>query len=113
MEQYNEWQQLWVDRNDRHTKMMEQAAFDRNLYFNSKPTKHVELKYPEQVNQGSPWNVPAGHGSANMDTLIAHYQKKNFEENERKLQALRDGTLDAEQPVRRSRGLEEKPPRLS
>ena len=49
MEKYSEWQETWVDRNDRHTKMMEQAAFDRNLFFNSKGIKHVELKYPEYV----------------------------------------------------------------
>lgn len=49
MEQYSEWQDLWVDRNSRHTKAMEQAAFDRNLFINTKPTKHVELKYPECV----------------------------------------------------------------
>lgn len=63
------------------------------------------------MNQASPWNVPAGHGT-NIDAMIAHYQKKNFEENEKKLQALRDGTLKAEQPVRRWRGLEEDPPKL-
>ena len=63
------------------------------------------------MNQGSPWNVPAGH-SANLDAVIEHYKKKNYEENERKLQELRDGTLKAEQPIGRSRGLEETPPKL-
>ncbi|KAF2229325.1 hypothetical protein EV356DRAFT_521182 [Viridothelium virens] len=111
LEKYSEWQQLWVERNDRHVKMMEQAAFDRNLFLNSKPTKHVELKYPEQMNQASPWNVPAGHGT-NIDAMIEHYQKKNYEENEKKLQALRDGTLKAEQPLTRSRGVEDNPPKL-
>lgn len=31
-------------------------------------------------NTGSPYNVPAGHG-ANLDGLIAHYKKKNAEQD--------------------------------
>ena len=42
-------------------------------------------------NTGSPWNVPAGQGGANLDKLIAHYEKKNFEEEEKKMRTLREG----------------------
>lgn len=42
-------------------------------------------------NTGSPWNVPAGQGGANLDKLIAHYEKKNYDEEERKLRTLREG----------------------
>jgi hypothetical protein len=39
-------------------------------------------------NTGSPWNVPAGHGARNMDQLVAHYEKKNADEEERKAKLL-------------------------
>lgn len=39
-------------------------------------------------NTGSPYNVVAGHRSRNMDELVAHYEKKNTENEERKLKAL-------------------------
>ncbi|KAI9709356.1 MAG: hypothetical protein M1820_003476 [Bogoriella megaspora] len=105
MEKYKDWRELWVERNDRHVKMIEQAAFDRNLFMNTKPSRNVELKYPEFLNQGSPWNVPAGHGSANIDAVIEHYQKKNFEENEKRLKAMLEGTNKAE----RTSAKEDKP----
>ena len=50
------------------------------------------------INQGSPWNVHAGHGSANIDKVIAKYEKENFEEHERKLEALRNNDIKAEKP---------------
>jgi hypothetical protein len=40
------------------------------------------------LNSGSPWNVPAGQGRANLDHLIAHYEKQNAEEEARKLENL-------------------------
>lgn len=42
-------------------------------------------------NTGSPWNIPAGQGGANLDKLIAHYEKKNVEAEERKVKTLREG----------------------
>jgi len=50
------------------------------------------------LNTGSPWNVPAGHGCANVDQAIAKYQKENYETNEKKLQALRENNIKAEKP---------------
>ena len=48
-------------------------------------------------NTGSPWNVPAGQ-TANLDELIAKYQKEAYEANEKKLQQLRENKVPAEQP---------------
>ncbi len=42
-------------------------------------------------NTGSPYNVPAGQGSANLDKLIAHYERKNAEEENRKVRIMREG----------------------
>lgn len=42
-------------------------------------------------NTGSPWNIPAGQGGANLDKLIAHYERKNYEEEEKKVRTLREG----------------------
>ena len=50
------------------------------------------------MNSGSPYNVPAGHGSANIDREIAKYQQEAYDENDRKLQALRDNNIKAEKP---------------
>ena len=57
----------------------------------------ITLAY-RQFNVGSPWNVPAGHGFANIDELIKKYEKENFEANEKKLQQLRENKVPVEQP---------------
>lgn len=75
--------------------MIEQAAFDRNLYQSAVGSSHINLKFPEFVfpffktimdirliryrifNTGSPYNVSAGQGAANMDKLVAHYDQLN------------------------------------
>ena len=45
-------------------------------------------------------NVPAGHGTGNIDDVIAYYENKNREEQAQKLQMLKDGTLPIEQEPR-------------
>jgi len=52
------------------------------------------------MNTGSPYNVPAG-SIVNMDKVIEKYKKISNEENERKLEALREGTIKSEQPFER------------
>ena len=47
IEKYHSYTEQWVDRNAMHTKMVEQAAFDRNLFQSSQGTKMVDLKFPE------------------------------------------------------------------
>lgn len=49
------------------------------------------------MNVGSPYNVPAG-SQVNMDKVIAKYKKLAYEDNERKLAAIRDNTISSEQP---------------
>lgn len=35
---------------------------------------------------GSPYNITAGQGPRNMDQLVAHYEKENAENEEKKVQ---------------------------
>jgi hypothetical protein len=44
---YSYYKERWAARNTLHTAMIEQAAFDRNLYQSSPGTKHVDLRFPE------------------------------------------------------------------
>ncbi|KAL1603624.1 hypothetical protein SLS60_005212 [Paraconiothyrium brasiliense] len=52
------------------------------------------------MNQGSPFNVPAGQVN-NMEKVIEKFKKEADEDNERKLQALRDDNIKSEQPWER------------
>lgn len=49
-------------------------------------------------NTGAPWNVPAGHGSANIEKVIAKYEKEAFEEQAKKLEQVKENKVPAEQP---------------
>ncbi|MCJ1238986.1 hypothetical protein MMC14_006978 [Varicellaria rhodocarpa] len=73
---YSQYGDRWLERNTRHTKMVEQAAFDRNLFQSSPGTVMVDLKFPEIFNTGSPYNVPAGH-SVDLSHVIKHYHDQN------------------------------------
>ncbi|MCJ1267427.1 hypothetical protein MMC22_007312 [Lobaria immixta] len=77
---YSNWNERWAQRNALHTRMSEQAAHDRNLFQSAPASQHIDLRFPEIFNTGSPYNVPAGH-SANLDELIAHYHRQNAEAN--------------------------------
>ncbi|KAI9702055.1 MAG: hypothetical protein M1836_001399 [Candelina mexicana] len=96
---YSQYKEKWAARNTLHTKMIEQAAFDRNLFHNSRGSALVDLRFPEIFNTGSPWNVPAGHGGANLDSLIAHYEKKNAENEEQKIKKLKEGKKEPEPDI--------------
>lgn len=90
---YSEYKEMWATRNALHTRMVEQAGHDRNLFLNTPQPNHIELRFPEQFGAGSPVNVAAGQGGANIDKLIAHYREKQFQEEKEKLQKQRDGKL--------------------
>jgi hypothetical protein len=47
IDSYSYYTNKWAARNALHTAMVEQAAFDRNLFYNSKTSTHVDLKFPE------------------------------------------------------------------
>ncbi|KAF4632638.1 hypothetical protein G7Y89_g5482 [Cudoniella acicularis] len=81
---YSYYKEKWAARNTLHTAAIEQAAFDRNLFHSSKGTKHVDLRFPEIFNTGSPFNVIAGQGARGLDEMVAHYEKLNADEVERK-----------------------------
>lgn len=48
----------------------------------------------------SPYNVPAG-SQVNLDKVLEKYRRENNEDNERKLEAVRNGTIKSEQPFQR------------
>ncbi|KAK5183889.1 hypothetical protein LTR16_010042, partial [Cryomyces antarcticus] len=43
---YSNWKEKWTDRNDLHTRMIEQAGADRNLFLNTMGSGKVNLKFP-------------------------------------------------------------------
>lgn len=82
---YSQMQESWELRNALHAKMVDQAADDRTLFFNSKGSHGVELRFPEIMNRGSPRNVVAGWGSANLDKVIEKYERELREVEEEKV----------------------------
>lgn len=113
---YTEATEKYAERNALHTSMVEQAGADRVLFIKSAPQDHVQMKFPECVpcnpvlsfrlifrrimNQGSPFNVPAGQVNS-MEKVIDKFKREAYEDNERKLQALRDDDIKSEQPWER------------
>ncbi|KAI1001130.1 hypothetical protein K3495_g7070 [Podosphaera aphanis] len=93
---FSHYQEKWSERNVLHTRAIEQAAFDSNLFNHGAPKRTVvELKFPEIFNTGSPFNVVAGHGPRNMDELVAHYTKINADEEARKLEKLKNKSCES------------------
>lgn len=113
---YSDYKDTWEQRNTLHTRMVEQAGHDRNLFLNTPDRGYQDLTFPEYgssvtcvcsinsgnnrlmkwlrvFNVGSQIAVPAGHGSANLDKLIAHYKEKAFTEEEEKMQKMKEGKL--------------------
>ncbi|SZF06079.1 unnamed protein product [Blumeria hordei] len=85
IDSFSRYNEEWSKRNLLHTKAIEQAAYDRNLFQGSNPPKKViNLRFPEIFNTGSPFNVVAGQGPQDMDVLVAHYTNINAEEEKRK-----------------------------
>lgn len=99
-ETYLDYKTKFAQRNELHTLAMEQAAADRVLFLNetAQQPRWVNVRFPEQLNTGSPWNVPAGQGSVNIDQVIEKYQKEANEAQEKKLQQLRENKVPVEQP---------------
>ncbi|KAI1760965.1 hypothetical protein GGR53DRAFT_507414 [Hypoxylon sp. FL1150] len=77
----------WEERNTLRTNIFEQAAHDKHLILYSGKSTHVELKTPELINAGSPWNVPAGH-LPSLEHVTEHYRRQAAAEEERKLVKL-------------------------
>ncbi|KAH6660096.1 hypothetical protein BKA67DRAFT_653296 [Truncatella angustata] len=77
-----------VERNSLRTNAIEEAAHDRHLLLHAERNPHIELKMPELINSGSPYNVPAGHRGRNLDEVAEHYKKLYLEDEERKAQKI-------------------------
>ncbi|XPS93856.1 hypothetical protein M3J09_003188 [Ascochyta lentis] len=97
MDKYAEAEERRTKRNDMHTRMIEQAGEDRVLFMNAKPQEYVDMRFPEIMNNGSPYNVPAG-SQVPMTSVIEKYKKIAYEDNERKLEALANDEIKSEQP---------------
>ncbi|KAG9245970.1 hypothetical protein BJ878DRAFT_499131 [Calycina marina] len=89
VEAYADYKERWATRNHLHTAMIEQAGFDRNVFQTAKGSAHIDLRFPEGFNTGSPYNVVAGASARGMDKLVAHYEKQNVDESERKLKEMK------------------------
>jgi hypothetical protein len=53
------------------------------------------------MNVGSPYNVPAG-SQVSMEKVIEKYKKIAYEDNERKLEALKNNEIKSEQPFNKN-----------
>jgi len=97
----SDYKTMFAERNETHTRAMEQAGKDRLLFLTETSQgapRHVDHRYPESLAASSPWNVVAGHGTANIDALVAKYQKEAYEDNEKKLQQVKENKVPYEQP---------------
>ncbi|KAL5113161.1 hypothetical protein ACEQ8H_008972 [Pleosporales sp. CAS-2024a] len=97
IDRYTETNETWTKRNDLHVRMMEQAGADRVLFQHSKAVDHVDMKFPEIMNVGSPYNVPAG-SQVSMEKVIEKYKQLAYADNEAKLEALKHNAIKSEQP---------------
>ncbi|KAH6960970.1 hypothetical protein HG530_004699 [Fusarium avenaceum] len=78
----------WEEINALHTKAMEQAGYDRNLFENaSNKHRFVDVAYPEAMTSYASRNHIAGH-LANMDYVVEHYRQQHLKEEERKATKL-------------------------
>ncbi|KAI0176758.1 hypothetical protein BJ166DRAFT_505291 [Pestalotiopsis sp. NC0098] len=77
-----------MERNALRTQLLEQAAHDKHLFLHAEKNPHVDLKMPELINSGAPWNVPAGHRGRNLGELTEHFRQQHIEEEERKVKKL-------------------------
>ncbi|KAJ6446135.1 NADH-ubiquinone oxidoreductase subunit [Purpureocillium lavendulum] len=78
----------WEEINALHTKAMEQAGFDRNLFENaSNKHRYVDVAYPEAFQSHAPRNIQAGH-LINLDSVVEHYKQQHVKDEERKAKKL-------------------------
>ncbi|KAF2270490.1 NADH:ubiquinone oxidoreductase 17.8kD subunit, partial [Lojkania enalia] len=77
IDKYTELQEQRALRNDLHVQMIEQAGADRVLFNNTRPQEFIDLRFPEIMSAGSPYNVPAG-SQANISHVIAKYRKEQI-----------------------------------
>lgn len=102
---YGDLKATWTERNALHTKMVEQAGHDRNLFYNARMPNYIDLRTPEQVfNGGSPYNVPAGH-SANMEKVVEFYREEARRDEERMVVKREERERAKESQMKEHRGV--------
>ncbi|KAK2799014.1 hypothetical protein FQN50_008641 [Emmonsiellopsis sp. PD_5] len=84
---------MWERRNAIHTAAIEQAAQDRHLFQSQNDPVNIGLSCPEVFNTGSPMNVPAGNGSADLTAVVSHYQMRNKKTEEQRVARMKDGKV--------------------
>ncbi|EDN06105.1 NADH-ubiquinone oxidoreductase [Histoplasma capsulatum] len=93
IENYFPKESTWERRNTLHTAAIERAAADRHLFHSQRASLNLELSFPEIFNTGSPMNVPAGNGSADLTSIVSHYQTKNRKIEEERVSRMKDGKV--------------------
>ncbi|KAJ5997647.1 hypothetical protein N7499_005958 [Penicillium canescens] len=83
-------QETFEQRNAIHTAIMEKAAEDRHLLQSQGPREAYELKQPDMMNTGSPYNLAAG-SRVDLSHVVAHYERKNQEIDEARAVRMKDG----------------------
>ncbi|PHH92442.1 hypothetical protein CDD83_7398 [Cordyceps sp. RAO-2017] len=78
----------WEEINTLHTKAMEQAGYDRNIFENLSNTRRtVDVAYPEALQSHAPRNVRAGQ-LRNLDDVVEHFRQQHLKDEERKAKRL-------------------------
>lgn len=111
---YEVGQEVEERKNLIHSRLMEEAAADRQLFASSpRDQSGPSIRYPEYVNvpaclaclrhsadlifrafnQGSPWNVAAGQGGADLNALTKYYHEKAQAQEEERLSRRKDGKV--------------------
>ncbi|KAJ5178035.1 uncharacterized protein N7500_000734 [Penicillium coprophilum] len=85
-------QEVFEQRNAIHTAMMEKAASDRHLLGSQGPPEAFDLRQPDMMNAGSPYNVSPG-SQADLSHVVAHYQRKNQQIEESRVARMKDGKV--------------------
>ncbi|KAK2606128.1 hypothetical protein QQS21_003411 [Conoideocrella luteorostrata] len=85
---YQSRKEDWEETNAMHTKAMEQAGYDRNLFENaSHKHRFVDVAYPEAFQSHAPRNIQAGQ-LVNLDHVVEHYRQQHIKDEERKAEKL-------------------------
>ncbi|KAG5982582.1 hypothetical protein E4U55_001688 [Claviceps digitariae] len=78
----------WAEINALHTKAMEQAGYDRNLFENaSSKDRYADVAYPEALQSHAARNIQAGQ-LMNLDHVVEHFRQKHLEDEDRKAKKL-------------------------
>ncbi|KAJ5092188.1 hypothetical protein NUU61_007058 [Penicillium alfredii] len=85
-------QEVFEERNAIRTAVMEKAAHDRHLFQSQGPREAYDLKQPEMMNAGSPFNVSPG-SQADLSAVVAHYQRQNKEMEDARIARTKDGKV--------------------